>query len=422
MNKQEDYLAGKQEIPFQGIQMPAQLQYTRDLNGLPLLVDAVITVPAASQYSVAEVKKVQFSIPDYTEMIEYFIGDAALYKETPQTRQAIAEQIILMETVLEAGTEQDYADLEPILEYLKSKFESAPAAVSEYPSFSLSTDYTGSDFMAYGSTPSGDMFCVGASNSGNFVYVRDNNMAMIPQDALTEDDEEWADYAGDFPIQAEDAIQIGNQVIADLGISDMTLDTCVKACGYRYWLPAGSGAVSKAWHLAYTRDNYGLQTRFSWLGGTIWNADSVPAAGAPWDSEVIIIIVDENGLLTFNWRGAGKQSAVLRENVALLPFAEMLERMEKQLMYQHLFEAKDDTAPPIIEVYEIRLCAALVSVPNSQDTGRVIPAWEVLYNLTFPLHDGSIGRSPNITYFNAIDGSYIEPRITMGTIASLDLG
>lgn len=62
-----------------------------------------------------------------------------------------------------------------------------------------------------------------------------------------------------------------------------------------------------------------------------------------------------------------------------------------------------------IEVTGMELCAATVTAKNDPEAGRMIPAWKVSFQTMGDAQDGIEAYS---RYFSAIDGSYIEPRIT----------
>jgi len=132
------------------------------------------------------------------------------------------------------------------------------------------------------------------------------------------------------------------------------------------------------------------------------------------------VIVDEAGVYCFDWRGAGKQKKVLVENAELLPLEDILERAEKQLMYQHLPQ-NNDSADYSITVKEIRLDSALVNVANETNIGRMIPVWDFYYDIVYKAGDSSEAETYVLT-LNAIDGRYIEPRITKTTIEQVSAG
>ncbi len=62
-----------------------------------------------------------------------------------------------------------------------------------------------------------------------------------------------------------------------------------------------------------------------------------------------------------------------------------------------------------IKVTGMELCAATVTAKNDPEAGRMIPAWKVCFQT---MEGSQTIRNTHSRYFSAIDGSYIEPRIT----------
>lgn len=48
---------------------------------------------------------------------------------------------------------------------------------------------------------------------------------------------------------------------------------------------------------------------------------------------------------------------------------------------------------------------------NDQDSGRYVPLWEFVYDFGFE-NDAEDELDEEKIYFNAVDGSYVEPRVT----------
>lgn len=190
-----------------------------------------------------------------------------------------------------------------------------------------------------------------------------------------------------------------------------------KACAYHY-LKVQS-VESKGWRVVFTRTSNGLPSIYV-DGACLWNTSDAPALGAPWDQEVIFVTVDEAGVYSFDWRGAGKQKKVLVENADLLPFEDILERAEKQLMYQHLPQ-NNEKADYSISVKEIRLDSALVNVANEANIGRMIPVWDFYYDVVCEAN-GTTAADSYVLTLNAFDGRYIEPRITKTAIEKVSAG
>lgn len=65
----------------------------------------------------------------------------------------------------------------------------------------------------------------------------------------------------------------------------------------------------------------------------------------------------------------------------------------------------------------IRLGSSLVSVANETEIGRMIPTWDFCYDILYEnAETGQINSNSYVLTLNAIDGSYIEPRIIKTTV------
>ena len=89
-------------------------------------------------------------------------------------------------------------------------------------------------------------------------------------------------------------------------------------------------------------------------------------------------------------------------------------------MYQHLPQ-NNEKADFNITVKEIRLDSALVNVANETNIGRMIPVWDIYYDIVYKDGQSSTIETYVLT-LNAIDGRYIEPRITKTTIEQVSTG
>ena len=73
-----------------------------------------------------------------------------------------------------------------------------------------------------------------------------------------------------------------------------------------------------------------------------------------------MVFVDEKGLAAFSALGVSREKEVLYENVALLPFSALLERIEKQLKYQHAF-VQEGVADKACDITSIKLLGAVIA-------------------------------------------------------------
>ncbi len=399
-----DYIDGQTSEQSSELDVADHLSYSKDINGLLIQVDADVIVPKNKSNSVVEIGKAAFTKEDLQTYINYFTHEnAVLYQNNKLTKRQIAELIVGLEEATPDQLPEDLA--ESVKNELKTLYETAPDEVSENNlRFSLDNVGSGETFAAY-ALVNDDTYChIGGTMDGNtFSYLKNSYTIPTPQSIFTENDLEWKDYSGEFPIS--------KQVLADLGIENMEVSDVEKACAYHYYKV--QTVESKGWRVVFTRTSNGLPSIYVPVA-SLWNTAEAPALGAPWDQEVIFVTVDEAGVYCFDWRGAGKQKQVLQENIDLLPFEDILERVEKQLMYQHLPQ-NNEKVDFSISVKEIRLDSALVNVANEMDIGRKIPVWDIYYDIVY--QDGSSSELETyVLTINAIDGRYIEPRITKTTI------
>lgn len=130
---------------------------------------------------------------------------------------------------------------------------------------------------------------------------------------------------------------------------------------------------------------------------------------------MVSVFVDANGVYTCGVRGLAKQTEVLYENVALLPFDMLLERIERQMVYQHASQG-ERVSKQAVKIQSISLYLSMINIKDKLGYGMLIPSWTVEYIFSYELN-GVEERYTNSTIFNAIDGSYIEPRAPLETLS-----
>lgn len=172
------------------------------------------------------------------------------------------------------------------------------------------------------------------------------------------------------------------------------------------------------WNFVYMREDMNLKAHF-YDGYDVWQ-NCYPQWSAPWEQEWINVSVADNRVLGINAISMGKTDSVLCENVRLLPFDEMLPLIIKQLTAQHPGDFPQ-TTDWCLCIDRIRLGCANVS-KDRKDCGYLIPAWYVEYKLQYRYesHAKAEPLSSFMTCFNAMDGTYIEPRVCLVGKFSVD--
>ncbi len=404
IGKAVDYLENVEETPFQPYEAPSSIKESEEISGLDLKIDAEVTVPDTDGYSVMEVSKQVFDVDTYKIIMNYFHPDEPWFKEPVLTKDEIIQKIAYY---------QETSDLEipenkETIQELQDQLADAPEEAEHNPFFFDEISNEG-DFYAYCKNKDDGIYSVlsGRISSNHYQYVRVSDEYWLPEEGI-ETDQEKNDFLNMNPsISLEEAQKKAQQALRDLNADPaMLLSLHTKSISYK-----NDKATSAGWEFYYTRDCNGLQASYvgSW---DIWKGSPAPVNMAPWEQECTFIIVDDKGIAVYDIRGAGRQNKVLYKNVELLAFDDILERIKQQLVYNHAYQQESVEEYSVV-VNEIKLVSSLVNVKDQPDVGRLIPSWDVVYDY-YERFAGE--KEPSVyhchTYFNAIDGSYIEPRVS----------
>ena len=414
VNKGGDYLGGIEETPFEPYAAEGHADRTAKRNGIRMQFDADVIIPETSGYAVYEAERSSFTAAKHMAFIEHFLPNAALVEKPVWTKEYYAAEITKAYQFM-ALTGRS---LESYIERLKQQMDSAPENAKETP-LDLSAMANGAHYTAYAPAGENVYSCFAGEIGGDdFLYTRDAYCRCYDEMMLAADAELSEQYGGDFAtepaITEQDAVKLAEQSLTALGIEGMKPLTCSRMCVYG----SVGDIVGRGWAVTFTRNCGGLTVPYD-IGGSSGNVNDVPALSAPWGQEVLTVGIDSAGICYFTLKGACTVTKKLYANVPLLGYDELLDRIENQLFYHHAFSA-DGVKNPCITVKEIRLCAALVNVADRPNTGRFIPAFEVAYSYQFTYGDSDdVVKQDLSMYFNAIDGSYIEPRVNADTLNSI---
>ncbi len=414
VNKGGDYLEGIEETPFEPYAAEEHADRTAKRNGIRMQFDADVIIPETGGYAVYEAERSSFTAAKHMAFIEHFLPNAALVEKPVWTKEYYAAEITKAYQFM-ALTGRS---LESYIERLKQQMDSAPENAKETP-LDLSAMANGAHYTAY--APAGEnvySYFAGEIGGDDFLYTRDAYCRCYDEMMLAADAELSEQYGGDFAtepaITEQDAVKLAEQSLTALGIEGMKPLTCSRMCVYG----SVGDIVGRGWAVTFTRNCGGLTVPYD-IGGSSGNVNDVPALSAPWGQEVLTVGIDSAGICYLTLKGACTVTKKLYANVPLLGYDELLDRIENQLFYHHAFSA-DGVKNPCITVKEIRLCAALVNVADRPNTGRFIPAFEVAYSYQFTYGDSDdVVKQDLSMYFNAIDGSYIEPRVNADTLNSI---
>ena len=388
-------------------QTPAYISKKVTHDNLQVKIEAPIQMPLLSAYKVTEVRKQLFST-DYQEfLVNYFTLGAQLYEEAVLDKRQIAERLLALEQ-LEVQEEQDIA---PILEHYQEVLETAPEPADVQAlrqPFSIEDASEGGIYWVFSPNVQYDTYSLFRIEQGSnaFIYYRDYSTNIVCESHIDETSPQQEDFERAFLISYEEGLAVAQQTVDDLGLEDMVCFLGEKACIYRDNLVL----TSKGWQYVFTKEVAGLPSYYIG-GGRIWK-EQMPKLAGRWVEEALFITVDADGVCGFNWQGATKQTAILEDDAVLLPFDQILERAEQQLLLRNA--AKEaGIVEEYAHIYKIRLASVMVNVPNRTDVAQYIPAWDFLYELRSIRKDGSEYSMSYVLCLDARDGSYIEPRVVI---------
>ena len=387
---------------------PDRVEYQGEDRGLSLTIDAPVILPEGARYMVVQVKKAALDEEFYGDAMAFFFPDGQWVREPRETKRDILERMAALTPLAETDP-----NVAAELAALQQRLAQAPEDSEAVP-FSLAEAEPDAYFTAYHYDRDTAQYAVFTGKlDGNTFQFRRRDQGFWVRESGAETDGEREDFAACDPaMDPQAALSIATEAMEALGADpQMQLALQEKALFYE-----NGAAAARGWIFFFTRNCYGLQASYrdSWR----LFRDSKPSHAAPWKNEYMVIVVDDTGAIAqYDSRGAGEQDEILRQDATLLPFDEILGRIQQQLIYHHAYQS-DAVAECAVYVYQIRLASALINVRDRQDVGHMVPAWEILYEF----RERRKGESTPVSfdcclYLNALDGSYIEPKAYINRIA-----
>ena len=401
-----DFLENLQEAPFEPYEAPGHVNDSKTKNGLAITFDAEVIVPEASAYSIVELEQVKYTQDDYSNLMELLMPEGEWINSLPKTKAWWIKRYYIVKTSERFSEAEKKANEE----YSPESIAAAPETVEKTP-FDLDAAIAAGSGNAWCERPDGS-YSTFAMNikMGNWTYCRNESNYPVFESSLqpesTESDEFlMPDFERNFDISEENALEHAQWLLAELGLdSSFELFSAEKAILYSLErMPLSCG-----WYFIFTRTNNGLQVPFDYGGWMTWQGSPAPSYSAPWEREMLTICVDADGVVECSARGLSRQTQVLYDNVALLPFDALLERIERQMVFQHAFQQEGIT-DQAVKINSIALRLSVINIKDKPGYGMLIPSWWVDYCSSYK-QNGIECSFNNTTIFNAIDGSYIEPR------------
>lgn len=236
--------------------------------------------------------------------------------------------------------------------------------------------------------------------TAEMTYIRDD---AIPMDLFSSHP-----YKGEeqLTVTAEEAQQLAEKTVVQMGIEGFA---CAANCLYRY--RTDYNGYKPAHHLIFKRQICGVTE-------TCTNHTAAYSQyNQPWHYETIHILIDDEGILRFEYISPYEVIETVVTESELLPFSKIIEIFEKmavivgnEIDYNTTWE---DSGGIEYHITSVRL--GLVSVREQNgDTGLLVPAWDFLGyergRRSAEYEWSTVGGNELASFLtiNAVDGNIIE--------------
>jgi hypothetical protein len=365
--------------------------------------DAQIILPNARDISVVRVQGRDFSQDDADRILNYFIGDKDFNDRysgdvTPASKTFSSSQ---------KGNEYvlggDY-----IAGYSKDGNNYRYLNINNYPEEHKNRVFFTNTQDGY------------AQTTGEIAYWRSFETIMKTNvDRLGLN----ADAVAALPLCTQDeAVHIAEEVLVALGIKDMILSACDEILGGIY----AAGGLKElqglhAYELKFVRAVGGVPVSYTdnLIQGEPSDTDELDKnTGAKlsvlWAYESVSFIINDTGVVVFEWESPYEILETIAESAALLPFSDVQDIFKTMMLVHNATQVEGQRMQYNITRAELSLTRIMEK--NSPNTALLVPVWDFYgtVDIEFTGADGiktsSVWNSGHISHLtiNAVDGSIID--------------
>ena len=418
-------------------------RFTGDWTGVNGLVhvtaDAEIVLPNADKIPTGSIARRDFTQEDLDSFLRVFFKGQPFYEEINITKQQALSELERYQAMqrgdIPLSGDTTYEKLPDVIAYYAELARTAPdegelrmASTSFVPDGPL-------EKMSGWAEVDGRKAHLWVQNYPDFwdsavYYVQGygdpNNSNCQPSTAVPNDIAKEL-FQPDF--SEEQALQIGNALITELGFKDVACDQITpvyfadammlrgavsaedaEAYYDSRWDDLDSFILDTGFQLQYVRSLNGFPVGYTNIEGV--NVEEGNYASV-WPYETIEVCVTGDGVVYFKWRAPTEAPVLELEDTQLMSFDEIASVFERMIMvkYSYIQTINDNggDARPRIQIDKVRLSLMRIKAKNSRDTGLLIPVWD-FYGTEIYQRDGmDVPLEETIVLtINAIDGSMIS--------------
>jgi len=401
-------------------------------SGVQVVIDADIEQPQVKAYSVYEVKPHETTLDEAKMFADFFFQGLPLYEYNyVRTKTDIEMDIMIIKTLLNdtrnsmtVGSEEirqmNIDSLTDQLNKLEDEYAKAPEKVPEPKPTTVG--FTEDPYFY--KTMRIKAFLDDNIPSYFSIVIYDTHESFIcffyniPESYGIIDRYVWSFNATDsllgVNITKLDAQAKAEDLLNELGLYDFQLEWAEAKAE----IDLKSSTIPSVSELANNPD---IRKCFAFHYSHMYNGipaiDIQPCYGMeserdaqydrPWSPEEIIVYVDDNGIVGFQWISPGDIIRTINDNVKLKDFKAIKEVFMKQLFYQRTW-ANPGTKDNKITIKKIKLGYMRVKM-RDENKYYLLPVWDFIGDWERTEGSNDI-KTENVSFMtiNAIDGSVID--------------
>lgn len=384
-------------------------RFTGDWTGLEdtflVHADAEILLPDTDRMPKATVHPQTFTQEDADKMLAVFLKGNDMYQEPIATKQNIQKEIDRYEAILRG--EIPYTGdgtIERVPQLIEERKKLLKTAPNEGERFLAETTFhkrqlppgakhSGDDWQViegHAEVDGCDIHCsIWKPDKPERTFA--TNFAKFWEEGYG--DVNWPNSSRSAPFSfdtaekpavdpgfpAEQAVEMGDKLLEELGMSGFTVDY-IEPVIFGGRLPRSSGENDRiGYDMQYVRKVGG-----GVLSHTCYNA-SASEEGTPylgsWADEFVRVLVTEDRVVYFDWSDPYTEPEIVEENVSLMPFEDIQAIFSKMIFVKNHFwlEANKVNGFDVIHdmnVDKVQLTLMRTRPKDSFSEGTIIPVWD----------------------------------------------
>ena len=249
-------------------------------------------------------------------------------------------------------------------------------------------------------------------------YIWDADSGEIPQDIRDRGVDEGQELVKEtLSLSMDDAKQMAEQFLSNVGISDFTCTDAVKACEPVEFYQNESTGYRREYILRYMRTVNGVALDYN---AVLKHSEGRTDAGyvkKDWPNECMEFRINDDGIVGFDYLAPIELTETVVAQAGMKSFEEIKPIFEKMVVVSNVPgdydpSAEDYTGRMQITVDQVTLGYARISEENNFDSGLLVPIWDFEGTKAqdyASARDHTVYQS--VMAVNAIDGTVIDQEL-----------